>query len=411
MPLRSFVERVRILVGLLVLTALFPIGSGHNAIAVDFNESSIDKWKDALRQRRESGRTSYLSTKTPSKAVQGIILRRRLHDIPQRLNTIPIRASHRPRQLGKTHGDLPSGLSRAISESYVVSLLYFDGETVKYDWRRPDIPEKEALWGFSMSKSVTSYLLGKAYCGNRIDSLNDQVKKYVEPIGGTFYGNARIIDALNMTTGDGKIYRSLPWALRTRANRGTRHVYQAPLLYNGWTLVEAFKAIGNAGPGNGVYNYKSPNTGAIGLVVASVAREGLGEFAGRELADDAGLKYPSKYLADPSGMPLAHGWFYATRTDWLRIGIRVAEQYHSPGCMGDYLRSAVAESVQKHEKSSFREYGKFFHLYNEGWSFPHMAMVGAHGQRLIVDLKAGRVWVIHSIRTHGSKGVVNAVVQ
>ena len=411
MLFKSLSTWVRMLVAILVLA---PMGCGVATTVSEIKNTSIERWETALRERAEIRRRSGLSGllgETPSKDVQDQVIQQRLYGFPERLKSISIRAGKTPRKLPRTSNELPGTLQNAIAQSFVVSLLYYDGERIKYDWRRKEIPPDVPIWGFSMSKSVTSYLLGQAYCDGRIDSLNDPVKKYVESLDGTFYGDARIIDALNMTTGDGKIYESLPWRLRSRISGGTENVYQALLLHNGWTMVDVFKAIGQAEPGARVYDYKGPNTGAIGMVVASVAHEGFSEFAGKALADDAGLLSPSRFLVDPSGMPLAHAWFYATRTDWVRIGIRIAQQYRSPGCMGDYLRNAVAQSVHKGGQSRSRAYGRFFHLSDGRFPFPHMAMVGRHGQRLYVDLRNDRVWVIHSIRRGGSRGVLEAVVQ
>ena len=61
---------------------------------------------------------------------------------------------------------------------------------------------EETLWiSFSVSKSVTSMLLGAAIQEGYIDSVDDSVSDYLPRLRGTSYGAVRIRDVLQMASG------------------------------------------------------------------------------------------------------------------------------------------------------------------------------------------------------------------
>ncbi len=320
---------------------------------------------------------------------------------PLLLKPIPVRPSDSPRTLNDGQTALPAGIQRSIARSAIISVLYYDGEKIKYDWRRNDIPEDALLFGYSMTKSIVAYLVGKAYCKGRIESLEDQIKKYVPQLGGTFYGNTSIIDALNMASGDSVLFSNAP-----RANRNV-----VKKVFRGVPIIDTLRGLGNQRHGERIFDYSPGNSLAIGTVLVSVSPEGFDEFAGKALADDAGLASPSKFLGDKTGMPQTSGRYYATRTDWLRLAIRIAERFRSEGCMGDYLRSAITESVPTGRRSPGR-YGKYFRFDYPEYDFDMATMVGHGGQRAFMDIEKGRVLVIHTMRKdYKSWRFVNAIFE
>ena len=135
------------------------------------------------------------------------------------------------------------------------------------------------------------------------------------------------------------------------------------------------------------------------MVLSAVASEGLGEFASRTLARDAGFEHPAMYLADRNNAALAFAFFYATRLDWLRAAILIGEEFKSRGCIGDYLKSAASESVPLgFDFTFYKRYGKFFWSDRKWANRKHVAMLGHGGQRIYIDLEDGRVLYLLSIR-------------
>lgn len=331
--------------------------------------------------------------KNASKAKLEETLARRL-DLPARLNQVRIPASGTPRELPRAIEELPSWLNKRLRRKSVLSFYYYDGRSIKYDWRRPDIGEDLPIYGLSMSKSITSYLLGRAFCDGRIDSLDDPIGKYVPALNDTFYGQVKIRNALDMTSGDRKLYSKKSAKAASDWKR-----YVAPVSREEVTILEAMRGLGMLRPARNKFAYRNANTDAIAMVVSAVSPEGLGQFAAGVLADEAGFRYPSMYLADRNDAAMAFAFFYATRSDWLRAAIRMGEEFRSEGCMGDYLRSAISESVPMGIADyDYRRYGKFFWVDAKFSKVEHVRMSGHGGQRAFIDVENGRVLIIHAIR-------------
>lgn len=331
--------------------------------------------------------------KNASKAKLEEMLKLRLVDYPAQLARIEIPASDTPRELARAVEELPSWLRKKLERRSALSLLYYDGRSIRYDWRRQDIDEDLPIYGMSMSKSITSYLLGKALCDERIDSLDDPMGKYVPALNDTFYGEVKIRDALDMASGDKKLY-----AKTSRKPGSDWKRYVIPIVREETPILDALRALGTRKPSKNEFAYRNANTDAVAMVVSAVSPEGLGQFAARVLAEEAGFKYPSMYLADGNGAAMALAFFYATRSDWLRAAVRIGEEFKSEGCIGDYLRSAITESVRLGFSDEYRRYGKFFWVDRKSSKIRHVTMKGHGGQRAYIDVENGRVLITHAIR-------------
>lgn len=319
----------------------------------------------------------------------------RLRVFPARHRQIPVAGGGAPRELARAVEALPAGIRGLIEGGSAISLLYYDGSSVVYDWKRADIPEDVPLYGASMSKSITSYLLGRALCEGHIQSLDDPVAKYVPALGGTFYGGVAIGDALDMTSGDRVLYADS----RARGGRSQNREYNIPVMRRGVPVVDALRTFADREPAAHRFAYRNANTDAVALVIDRAVPGGLGPFAGRALAGDAGFARPAMYLGDRDGAAFAFAMFYATRMDWLRAAIRVGEEFNVGGCIGDYLGSAVAESVPTNvEPHPYRRYGKFFWSDRKRSNRRHVAMLGHGGQQAYIGLADNRVLLMHAIR-------------
>ncbi len=323
------------------------------------------------------------------------MLELRLRGFPAKFQHIVIPPSLAPRRLPSVDTEVPDGVHSEIASSSAQSFLYWDGKAIKYDLSRAGIDNDLPVYGLSMSKSITSYLLGRALCAGHIESLDDRIKKYVPALDGTFYGDATIRNALNMASGDRRLYSDSS----NRGGPGVWKDYVVPVAMKGVPIVDAMRKLGNREPAGAAFAYRDANADAVAMVISAVAPGGLGEFASRTLARDAGFEHPVKYLADRNNAALAFAYFYATRLDWLRAGILIGEEFKAKGCVGDYLRSAVTDSVPVNlQRAPWRRYGRFFWSDHKWLDRKHVAMLGHGGQTMLIDLEGGRVLHILSIR-------------
>ena len=63
--------------------------------------------------------------------------------------------------------------------------------------------DETKYYSMSMSKSVVSYILGHAICGGYIDGVDARINDWPS-IENTLYHNQKLINFLNMSTGDQK---------------------------------------------------------------------------------------------------------------------------------------------------------------------------------------------------------------
>ena len=91
----------------------------------------------------------------------------------------------------------------------ILSYLYYQEGQILIDEISPKerlgefIDNDTPFYSMSMGKSLTSYILGHAICGGYIDGVDDRINDW-PPIENTLYHNQKLIDFLNMSTGDQK---------------------------------------------------------------------------------------------------------------------------------------------------------------------------------------------------------------
>ncbi len=323
---------------------------------------------------------------------------------------IHIRPSSSPRTLFSHFKPLPKSIEKKTKRSTLISIMYFDGQHLKYDWKRDDIAEEDPIYAASMSKSIISYLVGKAFCEGRIESLEDTIGQYTDSFDGSFYENVKIIDALNMASGDGDLYPdSKQGATRWK-------YYVSPVLTDRLTVSQAILKLGNKKPRKKRFHYADANTDALSAVLVAISTEGFTEFANVNLADAAGFKYDSYFMADYDGVPHGFHGFWAARSDWLRAAIKIGEDFRSTECIGDYLRGAVENTVKTRNKfqHSHTRYGKKFWSKGILKKFQHIAMKGHGGKSAYIETAgiSPKVIVILSMRSdYGEKDTLTSILK
>ena len=351
--------------------------------------------------------SSYASHfKSASKEKLEEVLQWRLYEALDKMGYLEIRAGKSPRVLSTAIQPLPKNVKSATKTSSMLSVLLYDGKQIVYDWRRSDIDEDLKIYSMSMSKSVISYLVGKAYCDGRIESLEDPLGKYIPDLKGSYYANVKIFESLDMAAGDRKLYGGGKGGIG-----GDWDLYFTPIYDRTSSVLEIVRALGDTKqPKKKKFKYTNANPDLLGIVLVNVSPEGFSEFVAKALADPAGLEHSTRFLTDSASHPLASHAFYATRKDWMRIGIKFSEDFNSEGCIGDYLRSAVSEPVRTRDDDCTR-YGKFFWLKCPN-SSKSIQMKGHGGQRAIFDPKTNQVLMIHSIRhDYNKKGVIRSLLK
>jgi len=97
-------------------------------------------------------------------------------------------------------------LDQELSKGYILSYLFYEDGTVKYNGRakdgrfRQDVNDDMLFYTHSTGKSITSYIIGHAICEGYIGSIDELIDWPM--MRETLYQGQPLLDLLNMRAGD-----------------------------------------------------------------------------------------------------------------------------------------------------------------------------------------------------------------
>lgn len=276
-------------------------------------------------------------------------------------------------------------------------LVLKNGEIVAehYGYGRKD---DARFLSFSMAKSVTSLLIGRALADGQIASLDDTADKYVKTLAGSPYGASTVRQLLRMSSGltFTERYDSTDDIARlSRASAG------AP---GAGTPVEVLRSITDrhANPGE-KFVYASAETDVLGRVLVAATGRNMAELTTEWLWQPMGAEHDAFWRVSVDGQEQSYGAFNASLRDWARLGMLLAND----GKVGtqqliplDYLLEATDPQRQP---TAFkpRKATPFFGYGYQFWLQPlrqrTFAMQGIHGQTIYVQPASGLVLVLTSV--------------
>ena len=101
-------------------------------------------------------------------------------------------------------------VKRQLKTKGILSYLYFEDNTIIIDEVSPNdrlgqlFDDETKFRSNSMGKSLPSYILGHAICDGYIDGVDSTISDWSMMVKDTLYENHKLIDLLNMTSGDQK---------------------------------------------------------------------------------------------------------------------------------------------------------------------------------------------------------------
>lgn len=249
---------------------------------------------------------------------------------------------------------------------------------------------------FSVSKSVTSMLIGIAVAEGAIGGVEDLLIDYRPDFVGTAYQETTLADLLDMTSGVGGLES---WDV---PDSGIKRFEQAVM--GGGDVVEVVRsALRTAAPGER-FNYSTFDAQILGWVLEAATGRSLATYASERLWQHLGADRDAYYWLT-RGRPrtaVAAGSFNATPRDVARIGLLMARD----GVAGDrqvvpseWVRRSLGSdrpqlAVGALGPSGYDHYG----YANQWWTlgsacFDAFTALGVHGQYLYVDPAADVVIV------------------
>lgn len=271
----------------------------------------------------------------------------------------------------------------------LAALAVSRGGVVYEKYARDDRDNLYPSW--SMSKSLTSLLVGHALCDQKIETIDDRADKYSEQLKGTPWGDAKIKDLLTMSSGAST--RGLDTTTGDYAYAGSGASY---LMARGrMTVNDAFKKVGNDDgkkASGGPFAYNNLDTEALAMVVAGATRESFHDYFNRKIWSAIDAEHRGIWALDTNKQAIAHAYFFASMRDYARLGqyvIDVLKGRVGDACLRDYVKAAT--TAHKHTGGNFW-YGYQFWIY--GVRGDIFAMWGHQGQEIIINPETEKVLVV-----------------
>jgi CubicO group peptidase (beta-lactamase class C family) len=259
---------------------------------------------------------------------------------------------------------------------------------------------------FSMAKSVTSLLIGKAVSLGLIASLDDPAEKYAKDLAGSPYGATTVRQLLRMSSGltfteryDGK----------DDISRFSRATSGSP---GGGKPVDVLRSITDRhSPAGEKFVYASAETDVLGRVLTGATGKNMAVLTTEWLWQPMGAEHDAFWRISVDGQEQAYGAFNASLRDWARLGQLLANDGRAidkatgkPGALQvvplDYLLDATDPARQPpafrpRTATSYFGYGYQF------WLMPFKARTfafqGIYGQTVYVQPSTGIVMAMTSV--------------
>lgn len=198
------------------------------------------------------------------------------------------------------------------------------------------------VWdSFSMTKSLTSTMVGAALVDRSIDSPDDPVTRYVPDIAGGAYDGVTVAQVLTMTSG-------AAWNEDyTNPASDIARFYLTPPPAEGDATVAYLKGLKRAHPPGRYWTYNTGETNLVGVLVARATGRTLSAYLKEEIWDPAGMEGPAFWMLDAQGKESGGCCVSARLRDWGRVGLMALERGAVPG--GQIASKAWFESATREQ--------------------------------------------------------------
>lgn len=205
-------------------------------------------------------------------------------------------------------------------KSAVGIVVLKDGKLVYEDYTEGN--DLSTRWiSFSVTKSVSSLLIGGAIKDGYIASINDQVVDYLPQLKGSAYEGVSIKNVLNMNSG-------VKWNEDYSDPKSDVSIAGGA---NGIVLINYVKALPRAHKPGTVFNYNTAESNLIGELLRSAIGNNASSYLQDKIWQPYGMESDALWLLDrPNGVETGGCCLLATLRDFSRIGQFALEQLSSP---------------------------------------------------------------------------------
>jgi len=200
-------------------------------------------------------------------------------------------------------------------KAYNVSgvMIVKDGKVVLERYGLGRKPEDRWI-SFSVTKSITSMLVGAAIHDGKIKSVDDAVTIYIPEIKGSAYDRVTVRNLLTMSSG-------VKWNEDyADPNADVAHA-GAKILEPGVNpIVSYMKALPRANEPGTKFHYNTGETDLAGILVANAVGKSLSQYASEKLWQAYGMERDATWVVDVAGHERGGCCMSMTLGDYARVG-------------------------------------------------------------------------------------------
>lgn len=209
-------------------------------------------------------------------------------------------------------------LNDFLERTYTNALLVLkDGRLVTEIYRNGS-DSRSRFIGWSMTKSITSVLVGCALAEGRIDSLDTPISSYLPELKGGGYEGVSIRHVMQMRSGVDYEER---YDFANPGRAANNHINS--LVRNTTRFVDAARTLPRIHPPGEHFQYKTIDTAVLGWLIERVTRGSVAAYTAQCVWEPLGAEADGFYIMDgPPGIgrEFSGAGFNATARDFARFG-------------------------------------------------------------------------------------------
>ncbi len=280
-----------------------------------------------------------------------------------------------------------------LDRTYTNALLVMkDGKIVSEIYRN-NSDESSRFIAWSMTKSITSLLVGCALADHRVASLDDDITTYLPELKGGGYDGVTIRQILQMRSGVDYEER---YDFDHPGIAARNHV--AALVRNVSRFADVARTVKRLHPPGAVFQYKTLDTAVLGWLIERVSGSTVAAYTAQKLWEPLGAEQDGFYIMDgPPGVgrEFSGAGFNATLRDFARIGQMMLDGGRANGrqvAPADWVRASTTPSTpaQADAPGMPTGYGLQWWLLDDKGAY---SALGLQGQYIYVDPRSRTVVV------------------
>ncbi len=295
-----------------------------------------------------------------------------------------------------------------LARQPATGLLIARDRTILFEHYQYARTDRDRFTSQSMAKTVLGMLVGIAVGEGRIHSLEDRASAYVPELADTPLGDTPIGALLTMTSGIAftEVYNGRDDMARMGRDLRGRPANDP----TGNATLAALRPFDQriAAPG-AVWHYSSLDSELLGLVLRRATGVPVADYLTSRIWQPMGAEADASWNIDSADQERAYCCINAVLRDWARFGVLLANDGRVNG-REVIPKQWVLDGTTAAAPSSIlapRRVTRFFGYGYQLWTMPgprrQFALMGVHGQAMLIDAQSKLVLVHTAVRPQAAR--------